>query len=122
MKILLLVSTTVVSTLLLAVHHPWQNQDDPRPCRCIEVKNVLETAQRLKPGMTRKEVEQHLERDGGVQFQSPTRYTVPACNYIKIDVEFQVDQGGSEKRNELLSPEDVVVGISKPYIVYPTKD
>jgi hypothetical protein len=122
MKILLLVSTTVVSTLLLAVHHPWQNQDDPRPCRCIEVKNVLETAQRLKPGMTRKEVEQHLERDGGVQFQSPTRYTVPACNYIKIDVEFQVDQGGSEKRNELLSPEDVVVGISKPYIAYPTKD
>jgi hypothetical protein len=122
MKLLVLVSTMVISTLLLVVQDPSQNQDDLKPCGCIEVKNVLETAQRLKPGMTRKEVEQHLERDGGLQFQTPTRYAYPACNYIKIDVEFQFDEGGSEKRNELLSPEDVVVGISKPYIAYPTKD
>jgi len=122
MKILVLVFTTVISILLFGVQHPWQNQDDSTPCGCVEVKNALETAQRLKPGMTRKEVEQYLEKDGGMQFQSPTRYVDRACNYIKIDIEFQIVRGGSEKRNELLSPQDVVVGISKPYIAYPAKD
>lgn len=108
----------VLASTLLVVRHSWQAQD-VKPT-CAEIKNVLETVQHLKVGMSRKEVEQHLSRDGGMQFQTPTRYTDPDCNYIKIDIEFQPGRPG--KKNEILSSEDVVVGISKPYLAYPTKD
>ena len=91
-----------------------------QPTTCDEIKNALATVARIKVGMTRREVEQLFERDGGAQFALSGRYVYPNCQYIKIEIEFQ--NSDPSPQDPLLSPSDIVSKISKPYLEYPVKD
>lgn len=118
--------TTVIALLLIcgaftaAEPRLSQKSADHPSTSCNEIAKALETVARVKVGMTRQELEQFFERDGGAQFPLSTRYVYPQCHYVKVEVEFQ--HPDSPPQNQLLSPNDVVSKVSKPYIEYAFKD
>jgi len=83
------------------------------------VQRALADSHRIKPGLRRNEVERYFNYDGGVQFPDKSRYTYPGCQYITIEVAFQA--AGSRGEN-LTSPDDRVIEVSKLYIAYPVRD
>jgi len=83
------------------------------------VQKALADSHRIKPGVNRKEVERYFKYDGGLQFPNKSRYTYPACAYIKLEVAFQLATSTS---GEIMSPDDTVIRVSKLYIDYPVKD
>lgn len=85
---------------------------------CSVAAEALEAFAKVRPGMTRADVERHVARDGGGQFPSPTRYVYPKCNYLKIDVAFDDDP----ENDEALSASDRVASVSRPYVEYPMLD
>lgn len=89
------------------------------PSACDAVRRALDDTMRIRPGMMRKEVEKYFSEDGGMQFQTRTRYVWTACAYLKLDVEY--DLSPSRGKN-LTSPEDTVRTVSKLYVEYPAKD
>lgn len=120
MKMPVIMSLSLILSALL-VGEPRSAHSEGSPSdSCKLVEKALEDVRHIKAGMTRQELEKHFERDGGVQFQTPTRYWYPACHYIKIDVKFKMS--ASPRRNELLSPNDTVEEVSKPYLEYPARD
>jgi len=87
------------------------------PCQLIE--RALQETQRIKSGMTRREIEEHFKLDGGLQVRSETRYMYPGCHLIRIDVDFKF--APPTDRVEF-SPDDVVTKVSTPYLAYPDMD
>lgn len=108
----------LISVLLLVVlsaANPGA-QTDRDACKVIQ--QALADYGDLKTGMTRRDVSRHFIQDDGLQFASPTRYVHPKCNYLHVDVEFEL-----VKPTEIrFSPEDRVVKVSKLYVEYPAKD
>jgi hypothetical protein len=87
---------------------------------CALAAQVLESVSRLKPGMARADVEKDFEADGGLSMRDRTTYTYRHCHYIKIDVEFRMQEGGHA--NEGFSPSDLISRVSSPYLAYPVSD
>ena len=69
--------------------------------------------------MTRAEVEKKFTPDGGLQAYLTTRYTYLKSSLIKIDVKYKA---AVESKTGFLSPNDIVVSVSKPYLEYPFTD
>ena len=80
------------------------------------VAQCLKNFKAIKVGMTRKEVEKRLVRDGGIQGPSLGRFIHPACPHFKIDVEFSVKRNPQDMNRASWSPDDKVTKVSKPYI------
>jgi hypothetical protein len=92
------------------------NQADTSQCGVIT--RALSDYSRIRVGAQRKDVERYFERDGGFQSPSGTRYTHPACSYLHLDVEYQVESSGKQA----FSPDDTVSKVSRLYVQYPGKD
>lgn len=86
---------------------------------CSLVQRALSDAQELKSGMARKDIDAHnfIEADG-MLFRDRTRYVYKDCDYIKVEIEFDIDPTIEQK----FSPKDTIKGISKLTIDYPIKD
>lgn len=73
--------------------------------------------------MIRADVEKNFKLDGGLQFFSKsfstTRYLYSKCAFIKIDVKFKA---AAANETGSLSPNDIVVSVSKLYLEYPFTD
>ena len=84
------------------------------------VEGCLKDFESLKPGMTRKEVDEKLEQDGGIQFVGKMRYQHPDCPYFKVDIEFACSR---DAEGRIMSkPTDKVTAISNPYLEWPVMD
>lgn len=84
---------------------------------CQFLKQVLNDYQHVRIGSTRRDVERYFTLGGGGQFPSKARYVHPKCNYLHVEVGFEL-----LKPEEGSSPEDKVVEVSRLYVEYPAKD
>ena len=94
----------------------------PAQDSCAIIRQAIDDTLQIKPGMTRADVEKKYQLDGGLQplnLPSTTRYLYLKCSLIKIDVEFKA---GADSKRGSLSPNDIVVSVSKPYLEYPFTD
>jgi hypothetical protein len=109
----------VISWFLLPARTSADNKEQQNSsAACVAIRRVLSDYEHLKLGARRKEVERYFNRDGGGQFPSSTHYVHPSCNYLHVDVEFEVTKPGEVT----FAPEDKIVNISKLYAEYPAKD
>jgi hypothetical protein len=105
----------VIISLLCSVAIAQQ----PAEC-CSLVVKAIEAAERVKPNMTRRDIEKEFREDGGLSFISETVYTYKSCSSIKIRVAFVIE---ASKRAPLAErPTDVVRSVSQPYLEYPHYD
>jgi hypothetical protein len=91
----------------------------PAEC-CSLVLKALDAAERVKPKMTRAEIEKEFSEDGGLSFGNERVYTYKSCSYIKIRVAFEIEAG--KKTSLAESPSDIVRSVSQPYLEYPHYD
>jgi hypothetical protein len=85
---------------------------------CPLIERALKDYQQVKNASSRKEVAKYFVPDGGMQFPAKTRYVYPRCSYLHVDVEFEL-----VKPAEIAAlPDDKVIGVSKLYVDYATKD
>jgi hypothetical protein len=116
----------VVAALSLALSVPmlakFGASPSPETSSCCQIANdAIQTANQLKPGAKRRDVEKQFRVDGGVQVPESTRYVFAKCPYIKVQIDF--DLAGARKHGMLLeSPEDTVTKVSVPYLEYPAQD
>jgi hypothetical protein len=76
------------------------------------ILHVIQIVNRIKPGMTRADVENEFRGDGGINSFSNQRFVYRKCSYIKIDVEFKL----IKKDNKLFNQNDIIIKLSKPYL------
>ncbi len=108
-----------VALLLMTLAPAAQAQDRAGACSdCAMVQQALADSQRIKPGVTRRDVEAYFKYDGGLSFRGRAWFTYPKCRYIKLQVEFEAAPSTPPPP----SPEDKVTAVSKLYIDYPTMD
>ena len=86
---------------------------------CFIAVDVLKASAAIRPGMTRGEVELHFRQDGGTQVRDMTRYVFRDCDYIMVDIHFNL---AAPTDRAALSPNDLVKRVSKPYLAYPRID
>jgi hypothetical protein len=72
--------------------------------------------------MTRGEIQKKFPMDGGIQGVSLIRFTHPECGYFKIDVGFDFKHNENDQNRAIISPDDKVTKVSKPYIEVPVMD
>ena len=114
----------IAAGILLSVYAGQGNdeQEKIKLERRAWVQQCLTDFKSVKTGMTRVEVETKLRIDGGLQGVSPVRYIHPDCDYFKIDVEFEFKRDEKNQNRAILSPEDKVKTVSRPYIDFPVFD
>jgi hypothetical protein len=100
----------------IVFYHPAQQPQPASGCRLLE--QALADYGQLKPGGSRAEVERYFSRDGGFQTSGSTRYVYAKCEYLHVDIEFEV----AKPSDVTLSSTDKVTKISKLYAEYPAKD
>ena len=85
---------------------------------CSLVEQALKDYQQAKSAKTRQDVEKYYVLDGGAQFPSRTRYVYPKCEYLHVDFEFELAKPAAIAT----LPDDKVIGVSKIYVEYPSRD
>lgn len=70
--------------------------------------------QAIKPGMTRGDVLNVFQEEGGLSTRTARRYAYRDCPYIKVDVKF--DPVGSLDDKLTSAPEDRITQISRPFL------
>lgn len=86
---------------------------------CSLVARALSSAAAIKPGMKRRDVDKSFVQEvGGISFRIEGRYVFKECPYIKIKIRFS--EAHETTDNE--SPEDIVTGVSTPYLEGSVKD
>jgi hypothetical protein len=101
---------------------PWtvgsEERSDHKPAMCQFLDRALSDYHTIKVGQTRAEIGKHFVPADGIQFPGRTRYVYTKCEYLHLDVEFQL-----VKPEEITPiPDDKVIAISKLYIEYPVRD
>ena len=90
------------------------------------IKEAIWAVHDLKVGDTRAIIRKSFELDGGLQTRETSRYMFKKCHYFKIDVEFSIVGDPSKKftspTDKDFPSEDIVKGISRPYLEYPAMD
>jgi hypothetical protein len=91
------------------------------PESCGIIREAIEEFGKIRPGMTRREIEKHFNRDGGIQVRNATRYSYSKCKEATIKVEIKFKLAGPVDQTPF-SKDDTVVEVSKPYLEYFTQD
>lgn len=86
------------------------------------VRKCLDDFNGIKLGMTRGQIEKNFPKDGGLYGASCISFTHPDCPYFKIDVEFDFKRNPNDQNRAIISTDDKVIKVSKPYIEYPHFD
>jgi hypothetical protein len=88
------------------------------------IDQVLQSIATIKQGMTRKNLSNVFEEEGGLSTRTQRKYVYKDCPYIKVDVEFSAVEaavdGNANRHDE--SPDDKIVKISRPYLEYSISD
>jgi hypothetical protein len=115
-------AAVVAAVFCLATAVSWASQQKAAQSQpsspCVVVAEALTASYNIKIGMTRREVEKYFVHDGGAQFAEKTRYVYRSCDYLQMEVEFNLKPSGKD----LKSPNDVVTATSKLFVAYPAKD
>ena len=74
----------------------------------------------IKAGMTREDLLEVFQEEGGLSTRTQRRYVYRGCLYIKVDVTFEPVGVPADKLAE--SPKDKIVTISKPFLEWPIID
>jgi hypothetical protein len=92
----------LVGVCISAAFSPASNQCTTSDTTCCSVvQSALADSRKIKPGMKRAEVEKYFTEEGGLQFREKSRYVHPACQYLKLEVEYELDRD-----REVSSPKD----------------
>ena len=85
------------------------------------LRHRMDEAYSIQVGMSRADLLKVFNIDGGMQGIPPRRYSLPRCDMIKVDVEFELSQGASRAK---LPPDKElkISAISKPYLAPSTPD
>ncbi len=105
----------LTGTLFIANPRARQNNDG---ATCGVIEQALRAYREVKVGATRRDVAKYFVPDGGMQFPAKTRYVYPKCNYLHIEVEFELVRPADISS----LPNDRVIGVSKLYVDNPAKD
>jgi hypothetical protein len=118
-KVLLVVCCS--SVLLGSAQYQNPRGKNPPSDSCGILREAIKDFGQIKPGMTRREIEDHFKLDGGMQFRGGTRYIYPKSQEvaIKVDIEFKLAVPVDSIED---SPDDTVLKVSKPYLEYPISD
>jgi hypothetical protein len=117
MNIVAKLSVLILSACISPVPGARADQSkDERGCPLLE--RALKDYQQVKSASTRSEVEKYFRQGGGLQFPAKMRYVYPKCDYLHVDVEFEL----ARPAQILSTPEDRVIGVSKLYVEYPAAD
>jgi hypothetical protein len=79
-----------------------------------QISATLTECQKIKPGMTRAQLSEVFDTEGGLSTAKDRTYVYRRCWYIKIDVHFTLSdpkQSVEEERGT-----DVISAVSKPYL------
>ncbi len=85
---------------------------------CGVVRQALHDYGQIKVGTTRADLTKDFIPEGGMQFPTQTRYIYARCQYLHIEVDFELAKPSSIG----FSPEDKITHVSKLYVEYPAKD
>ena len=85
---------------------------------CSTVKDVLDESLTIKIGTTRAALEKYFAV-GSFSFRYGATYVSKKCPFISIDVEFERDNSDPTGPP---APSDQIKKISRPYLMYPSKD
>ena len=77
---------------------------------------VLESAETIKPGMTRENLMKVFTTEGGVSTRFQRTYVYKDCPYIKVRVEFEAAENPDDGLTQM--PEDRITKISAPFLAY----
>jgi len=97
---------------------PQRNERPDDRCQCTVISKSIKEIAKFNVGMTRGDLSQVFDMDGGLSTRKSNRYIYKKCAYIKVDVEFE-PLGDS---SNVESPNDKIIKISKPYLEYPFAD
>jgi hypothetical protein len=78
------------------------------------VAQSLAAIQKIKVGMTRKDLLEIFTVEGGLSTRTSRTFVFRECPYIKVHVEFQPVGETADKLREHM--EDKIIRISKPYL------
>jgi hypothetical protein len=101
---------------VLTVLPPGEPAELPQEDKALTdgVLRALEDCEKIKVSMTRAQLLEMFEPDGGVWNAMGRRYTYRRCPYIHVDVEFKLsspDQSGLDERMT-----DTISKISGPFL------
>jgi hypothetical protein len=80
----------------------------------------LREIEALKPGMTREDLMETFQEEGGLSGRTVQRFALRECPYIKADVRFEAVEGPEDDGTR--SPRDKIVSISKPFLEWSIQD
>lgn len=89
-------------------------------CECQFIGESHKEISKIKTGMTRKDLLEDFNEDGGISAITQGRFVYKKCSYIKIDITFELTK---DKQNKLTRTiDDKITNISKPYLEHPYYD
>ena len=77
---------------------------------------MLESAETIKPGMTREDLLKVFTTEGGVSTRFQRTYVYKDCPYVKVRVEFEAAENPDDGLAEM--PEDRITKIAAPFLAY----
>ncbi|MGI8670249.1 MAG: hypothetical protein ACR2J3_10460 [Aridibacter sp.] len=96
------------------------NNVQKQECECQFIEESLKEISKIKTGMTRKDLLENFNEDGGISAIRQGRFVYKKCSYIKIDITFEL---AKDKQNKLTRTiDDEILNISKPYLEHPYYD
>jgi hypothetical protein len=84
------------------------------------IAKVLRQIYKIQPGMRRKDLLKVFTTEGGLSTRLQRTYVHIECPYIKVDVRFKAAGNQPDAWKE--DPEDIVEGISRPYLEFSVAD
>jgi hypothetical protein len=102
---------------LLCASSTSPSPSDTTGSGCAIVLHALQSYQRIKPGVTRQEVEHDFE-SVGLAFRGEGVFVYKGCRYIQVKITFTEDSSMQGK----FSPKDRVSSVSQLFVDYAVAD
>ena len=93
---------------------------ESQKCDCQFIEESLRNTNKIKIGMTRKELLESFGEEGGISTRTQRNYVYNKCRYIKVEVKFS--PVGNKQNKFVESLDDKIIEISKPYLEYSIVD
>lgn len=88
--------------------------------RNLWVTRIMLQAEKIHPGMLRKDLDANFKTEGGISTRSQREYVSKSCPIIKIMVKFKIAKPSDNPFYE--DPEDVIDTVSPPFLQWSIMD
>jgi hypothetical protein len=85
-----------------------------------QISATLTECQKIKPGMTRSQLMEVFDTEGGISTAKDRTFVYRRCQYVKIDVHFILSEPAQNVLDE--RPTDTIGKVSKPYLQWSIMD